>query len=295
MSDSEDYANDPPQRGALPVALYPVGDPSLPPVSGEEYLRRVREESRALGPVRVVAPRPDLFPAATDDSVDDAPPSGFPQPDDPAPTLDRAWADRTLAEFTRLHARLLATREARVPRGPGGIAYTNSTPTLPPVPSDLAALAAELPAAPRARPQDWHAFLYGGAGQHGGFGSPPLDAGARAVWRPSMLLRLSHRSLVAVLVAHRYWITPAMHPAALVVRAKTIYCLLAALEPLLTTDDVSGIREMAKRCAAVMRALEGRQGEGEEDAVRQDAVAGLGIVLLIASQHLGQKDLCELV
>ncbi|KAJ3354725.1 hypothetical protein GGF32_002404 [Allomyces javanicus] len=280
-------------RGTLPVADHPIGHPSLPPISGEEYLRRVRAEALSLPDVieadpatvaqhRRTAPSNDAQRAAADPLLGTdalAPP----------PTFPRAWASRTLRQYQSLHAKIAASRSALVEYGPGGIPLSHRRG--PPV--DVAQILAALPT----RHTMWYRFLYssrilGGTDQ----------GGCDDLWRPSVLVHFPHAKALQLLDMHTQWIWTAAkgNRGLMAAVAKTVFCLLVALDTTLTANETFVLRSLGKACCAVREEVFGAGdvevdvGEGAKKEAREDARAALAVIVLIIAQVFGQRDLCVL-
>ncbi|KNE66461.1 hypothetical protein AMAG_11598 [Allomyces macrogynus ATCC 38327] len=277
--------------GALPVANHPIGHPSLPPSSGEEYLRRVRAEALSFPDVieadpttvaqhRRAAPSNDTHPAADPLLGTDALA--------PPPTFPRAWAERTIDQYRSLHTKIAVSRAALVEYGPGGIPLSHKRG--PPV--DVAQILDTLPT----RYTMWYRFLYSSRILGG---SAP--GGCDDLWRPSVLVHFPHAKALQLLDMHTQWIATAArgNRGLMAAVAKTVFCLLVALDPTLTADETFLLRSLGKACCAVREEgfgggeMEVDVGEGVK-AAREDAHAELAVIVLIIAQGFGQRDLCVL-
>ncbi|KAI9224470.1 hypothetical protein BC828DRAFT_412366 [Blastocladiella britannica] len=310
-SSSSDDADDdtvpkPRRGGSLPVGRHPVGDPDLPPISGEEYLRRVRQEAAVLPTsIRISAvattatgsppsKRRRRSPTATDAPANPfsafSVASGVARP----PTIDRAWAERTHADFARLQRAVVDHRARTAPPlpapGPGGIAWSVSVTDERPesvLPPDLVAIAARLPSG--TDEDAWFRFLY----------AEPTPAHA-SVARLAFLATFSQHMVHVVLALHRRWIAAAVHaePVVLVARLRTVYCLLAALDAdVPTMDAISMLRDLAKVAQRLVvqrgssAVVAPQDGSSTSDA---EVATAARIVLALIAQAFGQRDLCDM-
>ncbi|KNE65354.1 hypothetical protein AMAG_10996 [Allomyces macrogynus ATCC 38327] len=277
-------------RGALPVADYPIGHPLLPPTSGEEYLRRVRAEALSLPDV--IEADPATIAQHRRSAPSDAQPAADPLLSTdalaPPPTFPRAWARRTLHQYRLLHTKIAASRSALVEYGPGGIPLSHKRSP----PADVAQILGALPT----RSTMWYRFLYSSRILGG-----TAPGGCDDLWRPSVLVHFPHAKALQLLEMHTQWIWTAAkgNSGLMAAVAKTVFCLLVALDTTLTADETFVLRSLGKACCAVREEVFGGGemdvdvGEGMKEA-REGARAALAVIVLIIAQGFGQRDLCVL-
>ncbi|ORZ32845.1 hypothetical protein BCR44DRAFT_38222 [Catenaria anguillulae PL171] len=294
-SDS-DLEPEAPRYGALPVARFPIGDPNLPPVSGEEFLRRVRAEARSLPSVvasspsaQVINTRPDQGDLDLDTGSDDhadfndprplkrrrtvttsspasAPPDSisFPFPTPTTPVV-RSWAQAILYDFERLQSRLVARRQSLIPVGPAGVPMSIN---IQQAARNLLPEEVEQQVPTNLSEEAWRAFLYpstiaadatvGSANDHASSSCDPTTSqGREAICRPIFLLSLTQRALLTLIQYHTTWIDDMVPRSLLIDMARVAYALLVGVDgDVLSMQGAGDVRELGKQCARVMLHVE---------------------------------------
>ncbi|KAL7751623.1 hypothetical protein RI367_003088 [Sorochytrium milnesiophthora] len=311
--DEEDDEHSNRQRGraCLPVAFHPIGNPSLPPVCGEEYLRRVREESQLIPEIIVAAAvSPNHHHRETAQAHDE---DGQTAEQQHRKVADAQWFERFDAWFTQLR------------RAFNGSAPASSMERLPGL-SDR---------------DGWFAFLYGsstvrpsaaGSRTEGEIDiddddtdeqeekedrpapSVPQHTVDKRIPTPRLLHQLSLPQCIRLLQLHQTWLAAAVRPRPwrrsskgervlsgrqLGDAGQWLFALLVRLDDLLTREQSSAVRELAKVIKHSMDELVeyGTVDSDSEDAgdqVRHTLRAQFTLIVSIVAVHFGQRDLLPL-
>ncbi|KAI9311695.1 survival motor neuron interacting protein 1-domain-containing protein [Dichotomocladium elegans] len=230
--DDDDNNDDVSFKAALPVSK---SEPELvngQPVSGEDYLLLVRQQSKQCKQT-ITAPPPKVISAISL-------PSKFrffdtQQSASCAVLPDPAWQEGFAESFKSYQKHLQETKR--------------SVTTKVSLPTDKAG---------------WHAFLYENDGKE-----PDSE-------ELNVIARLSQPNIIALLRYHVEWFTNLSKAEAL-----WIYALLLYLDPVMTAEHISILRDLARKC------IKARNEKKDHD----DHVFRLNMIITIIAKVFGQIDL----
>ncbi|KAI9145283.1 survival motor neuron interacting protein 1-domain-containing protein [Paraphysoderma sedebokerense] len=326
-------------KRALPVASSPQGDQSAPPISGEEYLRRVRVEAMKCAGT-VVADLPPTYSTKigisystqhSTNSFKRTVPSAFGDQNPSVPKeceYDMEWKENFVEWFNDLRESYqLFMDQARNDKD--WVNFIEASERL--IPKSLKK--GEGPGE-----KAWKAFCYGENRENPSSGKrlsssnddgvidekasmeqldnqgentinavlidrntvlpdqPQINsraAGSNAIRYPphlSILAALSHRQTVHLLRLHNSWISDDNITKA---QSEWIFALLVKLDKLLTGDELSILRELAKKCSKIRDVLANqRYDPGATDGGEvSNQIAYVNMIIAIVSGYFGQLDL----